>query len=170
AGTGDVRDMNLIALCSGLRASEVLSLDRDSLDLKRGVIKLATTKNHDRRVVPLPAPALAMLRARPVALREVFPGWTLRRLEAEFKKRALACGWDDVTFHTLRHTFASHAAMSGVDLVTLARLLGHRNLNMVKRYAHLAPDHLHAAVDRTATSLFAGEVPHPLPHDTIAVA
>jgi site-specific recombinase XerD len=60
--------------------------------------------------------------------------------------------------------------MAGVDLMMLARLLGHRNLNQVKRYAHLAPDHLHAAVDRTAASLFAGEVPRTMPHATPAVA
>lgn len=54
--------------------------------------------------------------------------------------------------------------------LTLARLLGHRNLNQVRRYAHLSPDHLHAAVDRTAASVFAGEVPRAVPHDTVAVA
>ena len=56
-----------------------------------------------------------------------------------------------VRFHDLRHTFASHLIMKGVDLRTVAKLMGHRDIEMTMRYAHLAPDHLQAAVDALDT-------------------
>ena len=51
-----------------------------------------------------------------------------------------------VVFHTLRHTYASWLVMSGVDLYTVQRLMGHSTISMTERYSHLAPDHLKKAV------------------------
>jgi integrase len=52
------------------------------------------------------------------------------------------------TWHCNRHTFASRLVMAGVDLRTVAELLGHRTLQMVMRYSHLAPEHQASAVER----------------------
>ncbi len=146
--------MVVLALGTGMRASEVLSLDRDHVNLTPAVAILPDTKNHDRRVVPLPPHVVETLQLRPTPLRELFPGWVLDRLERNFARTACTAGLSGVTFHTLRHTFASHAVMAGVDLYTLAKLLGHRNLDMVQRYGHLAPAHLHAAVTSAARAIF----------------
>jgi site-specific recombinase XerD len=54
----------------------------------------------------------------------------------------------EYTWHCNRHTFASRLVMAGVDLRTVAELLGHRTLQMVMRYSHLAPEHQASAVDR----------------------
>lgn len=111
-----------------------------------------------------------MLRQRPLPIRELFPGWNLDRLVYHFSMAAKRAGLTDVTFHTLRHTFASHAAMQGADLYTLAGLLGHKTLAMVQRYAHLAPAHLQSATDRAAEAIFAEDVPQEVPYETKQLA
>ena len=53
---------------------------------------------------------------------------------------------DDVRFHDLRHTFASRLVQGGVPLYNVMQLMGHKSLEMVQRYAHLAPDYQEGAV------------------------
>lgn len=75
-------------------------------------------------------------------------GWTAHhQVDRVFKRATGRLGWDDVTPHTLRHTFASHLVMRGQSLRVVADLLGHSSITMVMRYAHLAPSHLASAVE-----------------------
>lgn len=60
---------------------------------------------------------------------------------------------EDFVFHCLRHTFASHLVMGGVDLTTVSRLMGHKSLSMTLRYSHLAPNHLSNAINVLNTSM-----------------
>jgi len=79
----------------------------------------------------------------------VFPGKNGGRL-TDIKKPFLSArkraGLDDVRFHDLRHTFASHLVMAGVDLTTVKELLGHKSTKMTERYSHLSPKHKADAV------------------------
>ena len=61
------------------------------------------------------------------------------------RKRA---GIDDVRLHDLRHNYASQAVLNGVPLPTVARLLGHQQVSMTLRYAHVADREVEAAAER----------------------
>lgn len=76
-------------------------------------------------------------------------GHSHNRLRRELIKIATDAGIEDLTkLHTLRHTFASHLIMSGVDLPTVQKLMGHSNIQTTMIYAHLTPDHLAEAVNK----------------------
>jgi site-specific recombinase XerD len=64
---------------------------------------------------------------------------------------------EGVTWHTLRHTFASRAVMAGVDIRTVQELMGHSTITMTMRYAHLSPTHLRTAVNRASLGAIAVE-------------
>jgi integrase len=170
ACSGDLRDLVMLSLGTGMRATEALAVDREHTDLKRGLATLIDTKNGDRRLVPLPSDVVAMFQHRLTPIRAWFPGWDLARLIHTLRRVTQQAGLHGVIFHTLRHTFASHAVMNGVDLFTVGKLLGHKTIQQTQRYAHLAPDHMHSAVEQTARVLFASDVPRLMPHGTATVA
>jgi len=66
----------------------------------------------------------------------------------KFIRAARQAGVENVSFHTLRHTFASQLKMAGTDLDDIRRLLGHGDMRMVQRYAHVGKSHLEAAASR----------------------
>ncbi len=71
------------------------------------------------------------------------------KLREKLIQIAMAAGIPDLTkVHTLRHTFASHLVMAGVDLPTVKKLMGHSDIETTMIYAHLAPDHLSKAVEK----------------------
>ena len=62
-------------------------------------------------------------------------------------------GIEDVRLHDLRHTHASHAVMNGVPVPVVSRLLGHTNVRMTLRYAHLGDREIEAAAERVGQSM-----------------
>jgi site-specific recombinase XerD len=57
-------------------------------------------------------------------------------------------GIKHLTFHEMRHTFASHLVMNGTDLPSIQALMGYADIKTTMRYSHLAPEHLHRAVHK----------------------
>jgi integrase len=66
-------------------------------------------------------------------------------------------GIEDFRFHDLRHSAASYLAMNGATLTEIAEVLGHKTLQMVKRYAHLSETHTHSVVASMNEKIFGGQ-------------
>jgi integrase len=155
----------VLSLITGGRQSEIMGLRWPQIDFARRVITLnqGTTKNSDARALPLSGEAFELLqeRAKVRSLRDdrVFPPIGkagARDLRYAWERALKAAGITNFRWHDLRHTAASYLAMSGVSLVEIAKILGHRTLAMVARYAHLDPSHVVAVGDRLADRMRLG--------------
>jgi integrase len=146
-----------VALNTGNRVSEQYRLEWSQIDFEHGILTVATSKTGEGRHIPLNEAGFAALRvleknrvSNYVFLR--IPGhgscWGegVRSPRAWFEDAIEKAGLEDFTWHDLRHTFASRLVMQGVDIRTVAELMGHKTIQMTMRYAHLAPEHKLEAV------------------------
>jgi integrase len=152
----------LLALTTGMRRGEVIGLHWSDVDLARKSIVLHKTKNQERRSVPiLPAVMEALKdhnKVRRLNTELVFPGPGDSPIHFDvYWRDALATAKiKDFRFHDLRHTAASYLAMSGATTAEIAAVLGHKTLQMVKRYAHLSDQHVGAVIERMSKKYFEG--------------
>jgi integrase len=150
----------LVALSTGARRGEILSLKWPDVDLSRGLATVHETKNRERRALPLSGPVLAHLkglaRVRRIDTDLVFanPDGRATFPRKAWEKALSAAQIDDFRFHDLRHSAASYLAMSGATLAEIAEVLGHKTLAMVKRYAHLTEQHTSKVVARMNEQIF----------------
>lgn len=147
--------MVLVALSTGCRRSEVSRLRWSEVDMERAVLRLERTKNGTRRQVPLSPQAVAVLQrwqaAQGVNTPWVFPrpdGAGALRSERAWQGALQRAGLEDFHFHDLRHTTASYLAMSGASLAEIAEILGHKRIEVTRRYTHLTTAHTAAVVER----------------------
>lgn len=147
-----------LALLTGMRRSEVLTLRWNEVDSDRAMLRLADSKT-GAKVVPIGAPALVLLDSLPRIEGSPYvfaSGDGVRPLESVrrvWDAVRLAAKLDDVRFHDLRHSFASFLAEQGESLLLIGSLLGHRDVSTTQRYAHLVDDRRRAAADATAGRL-----------------
>jgi integrase len=144
-----------IALHTGMGPSEQYGLDWVRVDLAHNFVSLPKTKTGKPRHIRLNAIAVGAFKVlqqrSPNREGQVFvtiQGQPLRGYKHWFDPAVEEAGLRDFTWYCLRHTFASRLAMAGVDLLTISELMGHRTIQMTKRYAHLAPAHNQDPVDR----------------------
>lgn len=152
----------VLAISTGMRQGEILNLKWNHVDLNRGYITLEETKNGERRTVPLVSHAKELLatlsKVRRINTNLVFQSNTKTSAPVAIRKpwgqAAAAAELENFTFHDLRHTAASYLAMNGASLIEIADILGHKTLQMVKRYAHLSQSHTQELVQRTSSKIF----------------
>lgn len=151
-----------LALSTGMRSSEVMDLTWDRVDLKAGRILLDETKNGERRVVPLVGHAAELLRehakVRRLDTTLLWPSTRKPSVPLELRPHWAAAiktaGIEDFRFHDLRHSAASYMLMNGASIAELAEVLGHKTLQMVKRYSHLSEAHTKGLVERMNAAIF----------------
>jgi integrase len=139
-----------------MRRGEILNLQWKDVSFTKGIITVRDTKNHETRYIPLNPKVAETLQGLPRSIsRGKDQSYVFVKPDGEGVK-SIRNGFEGavrranlgkhIRFHDLRHTFASHLVMKGVDLRTVAKLLGHKDIRITMRYVHLAPDHLQSAV------------------------
>jgi len=155
------RAMLELAYAAGLRVSELVNLKMGSFNLTSGEVR-CLGKGKKERVIPLSATAVQALQeylevGRPHLARSAQEEYlflnrrgrpmTRQGFWLMLKKYAEELGLDEITPHTLRHTFATHALRRKADLRSVQELLGHASIATTQIYTHLATEQLHEAYD-----------------------
>jgi integrase len=150
----------LTALHAGMRKSEILPLRWEQVNLEQRFVLLLDTKNGESRGVPLTKTITGVLRelqaeqerfglSSPFVFPNPLTGKPYRHdIKTSWYTALRKANITDFHFHDLRHTCASYLRMQGVDLLTIAEILGHKDLKMTKRYAHVALTHRLAAIEK----------------------
>ncbi len=146
------------ALYTGMRLGELMRLEWNDIDFDKATLTVEnkiykSTKNKKFRVIPLNKKLENILRRYKKDTGRCFLNSLGLPYESdpkkEFKRITIESGLKlPIGWHTLRHTFASHLIMSGVDIVTVSRLLGHSNISTTMIYAHLAQKHIETAIQK----------------------
>ncbi|HYE34015.1 site-specific integrase [Methylocaldum sp.] len=154
-----------IALETGMRSSEILTLRRNQVDLERRIVRLLETKNTTPRTVPLTLGATQLFRQalnnpiRPIETDLIFfgePGKDGHRNPYQFNavwtrlKKAL--GLKDFRFHDLRHEAVSRFVEAGLSDQEVAAISGHKSMQMLKRYTHLRAEDIVSKLDAVRVS------------------
>lgn len=140
---------------SGLRVSELIALRRQDIDLDSGILTCFGKGSKQRRA-PLGKSALFWLQRYLTEIREKMPrqvsdklfvknaGGELTRQDVYtfVEKYAAKCGFENVSPHTLRHSFATHLIQNGADSRTVQSLLGHADISTTQIYTHLSDERL----------------------------
>jgi site-specific recombinase XerD len=144
-----------LAISLGARRGEMLSITVPDVDLERRQVALKKTKNGKPRTLYINDLALQVFesmglreRKRRQDRRVLFPSITPEQLSMRFLRAARQAGVEELSLHSLRHSFASTLRMAGADLHDLMVLGGWSDLRMVTRYAHLTSEHLQRAAAR----------------------
>jgi integrase len=152
-----VSEIVIVAAWTGLRQGNILNLRRSQVNLFARTITIESeeTKNDERLVIPVSKPALEVLKEKMKVVNLNSPYIFVNKnrpfykmeLQRGFKKALKTTGIEDFRFHDLRHCFATWNREAGVDINTLADLLGHKDTRMTRRYAHVTQGRLSKAVE-----------------------
>jgi integrase len=163
-----------LLIFTGARASEILGLQWDAVNVKARVVHLAQSKTGPKPLYLNPPAAMVLSRlARIRGNPNVIVGGrkdaalTLSGLEQVWQEVRKVARLDDVRLHDLRHSFASVAVAGGASLPILGKLLGHTQAATTQRYAHLAADPLRQASEaignRINSAMRGGKAAEPPP-------
>lgn len=160
-----------LGLHTGLRRGEQLGLRREHVDRARKLLNLVDTKAGEQQFARLNSVGLSILDEVLASHNSdwVFPGRDGGERDGSavsrrFKKLCNRLGIEDVSWHTLRHTYISRLAMLGTPLPTLQKFARHKSIQMTLRYAHLCPSHEEQSLELLATTYAAPKIAQPAPN------
>jgi integrase len=155
----EIQPVLIVALNTGMRRNEILSLKWKDLDFVRDFLSIGDSKSGKGRKVPMNGAVREALKTigRQAGTEFVFynPGTKthLMNIAGSFSSARTAAGLEGVRLHDLRHTAASKMIEAGVDLVTVSKILGHASIQMTMRYAHPTPENMKLAVEKLGEML-----------------
>jgi integrase len=154
----------LTGLFTGMRKGEILNLRWSNVDFKSRVITVEGTKSGYLRKIPMSSKLTETLDhvRRKTQNEFVFSdetGKPYKSFRTAWEQALKKAGIEDLTFHSLRHTFGTRLGMKGYDIKTIAELMGHRDIKMTMRYSHPTPEHKRRAVEslNEVTTIFTTE-------------
>lgn len=157
SGWPELHALVVLAISTGARRGELITLKWDAVDLKAGTALVTETKNDEPRTLPLVGKALEALRTMKLngsAKSEYvfpnpsgFPG-PFKQFDHRWYEALTAAGLEGFRFHDLRHCCASYLAANGASLLEIADVLGHKTLAMVRRYSHLTQSHKATVIEK----------------------
>lgn len=155
-GTDYLKPMVILSLNTGLRRGEMLNLEWQDINFNQSLLTIRgqAAKSGQTRHIPLNDEALETIKQWQLFCngnKLVFPsknGIKIQNVNSPWRKLIKTAGISDFRFHDLRHSFASKLVMAGVDLNTVRELLGHADIKMTLRYAHLSTEVKAAAVQK----------------------
>jgi integrase len=162
AASQPLQDIATLMLETGCRPEEIYRIRRENVQLAQGYLVNPFGKTKAaKRQIPLSDAASAVLSKRLAAAKGdyLFPGripaggkpedaGPIVKVNAAHTAAVIRSKVARFRLYDLRHTWATRMAMAGVDLVTLAAMLGHSKINMVLRYAHPTQEHQFAAMEK----------------------
>ena len=145
----------LMAITTGARKGELERLKWSDIDFDRGLAYVHQTKNGEPRVLPLTKQVLTEM-DRVGRDAELIFNSSIKPIKPnkpyEFRKEWIKAmkraEINDFRFHDLRHTCASYLAQNGASLLEIADVLGHKQIQMTKRYAHLCVSHKQKLIEK----------------------
>ncbi len=142
-----------LLLLTGMRRDELIHLEWTDIDLGRGILHVQpkpgwNPKDYEARTIPINKQAKEVLLGLSRTGNQVISKCHPTSLSRAFKRTLRKVGIENACLHTLRHTYASHLVMSGVDVATVQKLLGHSSVKTTMKYAHLSPEHLQDAANK----------------------
>ena len=152
AANNHLEPILIIALNTGMRRGEILSLKWENIDLSKRCIHLEDSKSGKSRDIPMNGLVIEVLSVIAQNSEYVFPnprtGGPIEDVKTAFKTACERAKIKGLRFHDLRHTAATRMVEAMVDLVTVSKILGHSSIQMTMRYAHPTPENMRRAVER----------------------
>lgn len=151
-----MRPIIIMALNTGMRKGELLSLKWNCVDFKKGFITLLQTKSGKVRKIPISSalmPELKKLHQNKISdyvFANPDTGTRYYDLKRPFPSLCKKAGIEDLRFHDLRHTAATRMVTAGIDLIVVQDLLGHADIHTTMKYAHPVPERKLDAVEALA--------------------